>query len=523
MTALPNWDIAGPTDAELAEASAGGDRRAFAQIYDRYADRLHDFCVGMLTQRDDAADCVQEAFCIAAHRMTQLREPDKLRPWLYSIARNECLRRIRERTKETPSYDVPEAASGDPGPDTMALRHELADLLADAAGGLSDRDRAVLELAFRHGLSGPDLAEALGVSHSNANTIVHRMRETIERSLGALLVARRVRGTAGCPELAELLQGWDGHFTVLMRKRVSRHIESCDVCESERRRLVSPAALLGGAPVLIPAPRWLRDRTLGGIQLASAAQSYHSGQSETAGNHPASTRARDGRSTEDETADAAAAAADAPSGDRERRRMIVPVSLFAAALITALAVTLVWLNRPDVAIMPTHVTGSQPSGSSPPPGPSLMPPPPAATTPAAPPSAARPSSTARRSSPRPPIVQPAPKPAPTGQPAPKPAVTGHPAPTPAVTVPMVPDEPAPASPAVPAAPVPPIPAPLPSTREPTWVPSLPALPSPAAPRISAPPVVIPAPHRPVSPAQTGPTGLIPPIVLFTPTLTAPPR
>jgi hypothetical protein len=57
MTAVPHWDIVGPadTDADLARAAAAGDREAFAGIYDRYADRLHDFCVGMLRDRDDAA------------------------------------------------------------------------------------------------------------------------------------------------------------------------------------------------------------------------------------------------------------------------------------------------------------------------------------------------------------------------------------------------------------------------------------------------------------------------------------
>jgi DNA-directed RNA polymerase specialized sigma24 family protein len=71
MTAVPNWDIVDPagTDADLARAAAAGDRAAFAGIYDRYADRLHDFCVGMLRDRDGAADCVQDTFCIAATRL----------------------------------------------------------------------------------------------------------------------------------------------------------------------------------------------------------------------------------------------------------------------------------------------------------------------------------------------------------------------------------------------------------------------------------------------------------------------
>src|SRR5258707_7235222 len=200
MTAVPSWDIVGPTDAELARSAAAGDRGAFAGIYDRYADRLHDFCIGMLRDRDGAADCVQDAFCIAATRLPQLREPDKLRPWLYAIARNEALRRLRERRRETPTDELPDDMSHEPGPDTLAARTELADLIAQAAGGLSDRDRSVLEVAYRHGLDGPDLAEALGVSRTNANTVVHRLRETIERSLGALLVSRHARNTPdGCP------------------------------------------------------------------------------------------------------------------------------------------------------------------------------------------------------------------------------------------------------------------------------------------------------------------------------------
>src|SRR6478672_6362626 len=139
MTAVPDWNPVDPrnTDAELVSGSIAGDKAAFAQIYDRYADRLHDFCVGMLRDRDGAADCVQDTFCIAATRLPQLREPDKLRPWLYSIARNEALRRLRQLHRETPSDELPDIQSEDAGPDTLAARTELAEMIAEAAGGLS--------------------------------------------------------------------------------------------------------------------------------------------------------------------------------------------------------------------------------------------------------------------------------------------------------------------------------------------------------------------------------------------------
>jgi hypothetical protein len=79
MTALPDWDIA--SDAPLAGAAATGDREAFAGIFDRYADRLHDFSIGVVRDRDAAADCVLDVFCTAAARLPKLCDRDRLRPW----------------------------------------------------------------------------------------------------------------------------------------------------------------------------------------------------------------------------------------------------------------------------------------------------------------------------------------------------------------------------------------------------------------------------------------------------------
>lgn len=349
MTALPDWDIV--SDAELACAAAAGDRGAFASIYDRYADRLHDFCIGMLRDRDAAADCVQDVFCTAATRLAQLRDGDKLRPWLYAIARNECLRCIRARGRERVYDEVPEAESGEAGPDTLAARSELANLIAEAAGGLSERDRSVLELAYRHGLDGPELAEALGVSAANAKKITQRLRETIERSLGALLVSRRVRSNPNaCPELGEILADWDGQFSVLMRKRIARHIESCSVCDEERRRLVNPVALLGGVPVFIPAPGWLRDRTLDRVQL-------------TAASTPMS-----------DTCD--------PDGRFLSRRGALSMALGALALLLVLGMVIAWMHQRTAPVVPANVTKSAP----PPPvnqAPRMFTPPPSSAPPTA--------------------------------------------------------------------------------------------------------------------------------------------
>jgi RNA polymerase sigma factor (sigma-70 family) len=263
VTAEFDWNVAG--DAELAGAAAAGDRAAFAGIYDRYADRLYDFCIGMVGHRD-AADCVQEAFYMAAVDLPTLRNPDKLRPWLYTIARHQALRTLRARNRETVCDELPEEPSQEDGPDTQAARNELAELVTQAEDGLSQRDRQVLDLAYRHGLSVAEIAETLGVSGASAKKMVQRLRDTVQQSLGALLVARQsASGHNTCPELAEILANWGGQFTILLRKRISRHMESCANCDHDRGRLVNPAALLGATAVFIPAPDWLRKQTLGQI------------------------------------------------------------------------------------------------------------------------------------------------------------------------------------------------------------------------------------------------------------------
>jgi RNA polymerase sigma factor (sigma-70 family) len=195
-------------DAELVRAATAGDRGAFAAIYDRYADRLHDFCWSVLRDRDEAADATQDTFLVAAERLGQLRDPERLRPWLYAVARSRALRRARARTRLAPEEDMTDLPDTASGPEQAAQRADLRDLVWNAAAGLSERDRALLDLHLRHGLEGADLGQAIGVEPAHAYVLLNRLRDQVERSLGALLVARL--GRVDCPELATILTGGTG-------------------------------------------------------------------------------------------------------------------------------------------------------------------------------------------------------------------------------------------------------------------------------------------------------------------------
>ncbi len=265
-------------DAQLVAGHLAGDPSALAGIYDRFADSLYDTAAAMLSNRDDAADVMQDVFLIAASKLEQLRDPDRLKPWLFAILRNEVYRRTKQRKRTIAtdfSNDDMAAASGFDMTDERGLdadteaveSTELAELVRGAAGGLDERDQLVLELSVRQGLEGQDLADALGVSPNQSYTLVHRMRDRVEKSLGAFCVAKA--GRKDCNDLDAILGAWDGEFTVLVRKRVARHIERCETCATSRRK-VAPLALFAGAPAFA-APAMLRDRILDAVQMQTVA------------------------------------------------------------------------------------------------------------------------------------------------------------------------------------------------------------------------------------------------------------
>src|SRR5271168_2191550 len=84
-------------DSEVVAAIVAGDPDGLAAAYDKYASPLYTYCRSLLHEPADAADAVQDTFVIASSRLAGLRDPERLRPWLYAVARNECLRRLRYR------------------------------------------------------------------------------------------------------------------------------------------------------------------------------------------------------------------------------------------------------------------------------------------------------------------------------------------------------------------------------------------------------------------------------------------
>jgi len=220
----------------------------------------------MLADPADAADVVQDTLLITAARLDGVREPERLRAWMYAVARNECLRILRASKATAPPAEAPDVTcragrgggKGSRGGD-QAERPGLHTLIDDAVKGLNPAAREAIELQLRQGLEPDEVAAVLGVSRNHAHSLLSRARDQLQSCLGVLLVGRAGRGD--CRDLDGLLAGWDGQLTPRVRRRVHRHIERCGVCTARRAFELRPAMLLGlspGAAIVAAAAESLR-------------------------------------------------------------------------------------------------------------------------------------------------------------------------------------------------------------------------------------------------------------------------
>ena len=100
-------DHTNPTDTELVGRARGGDNDAFGLLVERHEANVYGLCIKMLRNPEDAEDCLQEVFVKAYKALPSFREEARFSTWIYRIATNACLMRIRKRKLDTVSLDQP--------------------------------------------------------------------------------------------------------------------------------------------------------------------------------------------------------------------------------------------------------------------------------------------------------------------------------------------------------------------------------------------------------------------------------
>jgi RNA polymerase sigma factor (sigma-70 family) len=228
---------------------------------------------------DEASDLMQETFLRAMRALSAEEKGAAFSTWVLTIARNLALKRLerrrrtvtlapREGDEEAPVFDQvdPDRLAD---PQAAAEAQELAGLVWEAASGLDAKQYSLLDLHVRQGLESAEIAEVLGVSKGNAYTMVSRLRDTFESAVGSLFMLRV--GRRDCPELNRLLQ--EQSVTALspaVRRLIEGHVAECEACQERRRKLVSPANILGSFAA-VPLPLLLKQRVAEAL-VASWAQ-----------------------------------------------------------------------------------------------------------------------------------------------------------------------------------------------------------------------------------------------------------
>jgi DNA-directed RNA polymerase specialized sigma24 family protein len=228
-------------DPQIAAALRSGSPGALAELFDAYGDRLFRYCWCMLRNREIAQIALRDTLVVAQAHIASLSDPGSLGPWLYSLARIEC----RRRPAAAAAADETPARPSQPDADSRLIAW-------NAVMSMEADQLEALDLFCRHDV---DLGLVLGLTADDARALVDRARQELERALGAEILVSR--GSHACPDRAEVMAGWTGVMTPVIRERVLQHAAGCPVCGPKQPRNVSAARVFA----LLPSPALPTRRT----------------------------------------------------------------------------------------------------------------------------------------------------------------------------------------------------------------------------------------------------------------------
>lgn len=176
-------------EEDLVERSRAGDTAAFERLYRVHCGRVHAVCLRMLGDRGRAEEATQDAFVRAWQRLGSFRGDSAFGSWLYRLAANVAVDRLRRERRHEAGEAWSEDDGEDPGappaaePAPAASRPGAAIDLERAIRTLPPRARAVFVLhdveGYRHG----EIAALTGVAEGTSKAQLHRARRLLREAL----------------------------------------------------------------------------------------------------------------------------------------------------------------------------------------------------------------------------------------------------------------------------------------------------------------------------------------------------
>jgi RNA polymerase sigma factor (sigma-70 family) len=168
-----------PTE-QIVNAAQQGDPRALTTLVSGSHAHVQRFAHTLCSTPEDAEDAAQEALIVLFRKIGTLRTTAALASWMFSIVRNECVRRSRLRlTRPSPR------PTSEPSAEDATLARLEMERIVEALAALPIEQRAVLVLRDIQGLSGAATAEALGLSRAAMKSRLHRGRSAMRARLTA--------------------------------------------------------------------------------------------------------------------------------------------------------------------------------------------------------------------------------------------------------------------------------------------------------------------------------------------------
>lgn len=189
-------------DTELVQASLAGNRDAFGSIVIRYQSLVCSLAYSATGSFDRSEDLAQQTFVTAWQRLSELREPAKLRAWLCGIARNLISNAQRRAGRDPASLGEPltaehEVIAPEVSPSDQAVSREEQAILWRALQHIPENYREPLVLYYREQQSIRNVAEALELSEDAVKQRLVRGRSLLHEQVLALVEGTLARSKPG--------------------------------------------------------------------------------------------------------------------------------------------------------------------------------------------------------------------------------------------------------------------------------------------------------------------------------------
>lgn len=187
-------------DAQRMLQFQKGERAAFETLFEKYHRPVLNFCFRFLGNAHDAEDIAQDTFLQVYQAAPRYQPLTKFSTWLYTIAKNLCLNRLREGRQEASeslnpfTEDEEESLSLEekipaeaPGPDEELEEKKISEIVQGAIRDLPASIRLPLILSRYQELSYEEIAQILGCSVTAVKLRLHRAKRVLAKKLAPYL------------------------------------------------------------------------------------------------------------------------------------------------------------------------------------------------------------------------------------------------------------------------------------------------------------------------------------------------